>query len=163
MLFLEDDDFLDLHLLKDARRLVQERDLRVAALRAGVEPVVVESLDVRFWKRRALVPGMAGLRADLAFAPLPLLRLGACDVRRRRLAGVGGVFRDLRHLALQILDLSLQQIDLPRQLADDPGRGFRRNLGSDPIFSDNSQMTLAAASGEIWGQTRFFRFFLRAD
>ena len=132
VLFLEDDDFLDLHLLKYARRLVQERDLRVAALRTGVEPVVVEGLDVRFREGRALVPGMAGLRADLAFPPLPLLRLGPCDVRGRGLAGVGGVLRELSHLALQIVRLAQQQVDLPLlridsggQIADQPGGGLR--------------------------------------
>jgi len=128
VLLLADDHLLDFHLLQHARRLVQEGQPGVAALRAGVEPVLVEVLDVRFREGRALVPGMAGLRADLAFALLALLRLGPCDVRRRGLAGVGGVLRELRDLALQLLDPLLQQIDLSRQLADDLDYRFRSGV-----------------------------------
>jgi hypothetical protein len=52
--FLADDRRFDLHLRKHVRRLVQERHRGVAALRTGVEPIVVEGLDVRFREGRAL-------------------------------------------------------------------------------------------------------------
>lgn len=107
VLFFVDKHLFDLHLLKHARRLVQECHPGVAALGAGFKLIVVEALNVRFRESGPLVALMAGLPADPAFPFLPLLGFGPGDIRGGRLAGVRGVLRQTGHLSVQFLDALL--------------------------------------------------------